>query len=383
MNILVLGIPFNEGMAGSLRVRNLLGPMIAQRDVRISNLYSFPFHENSASEDGSNILSIPLNPKNLSSVWSYLSRSFRFINKLKKGKQNILYSYDTPDIKTFPLILYAKLKGYKIILDIVEDSRSEASTVGMLNKLRIVSGVYLLKLSRVYADRILVLSSHLEILMKRYVPGNGRVVFVPVTVDFANFPTKIIYSAIPQKIFYGGSFAKKDGLECLIKAFDQVWNSYPSMELVLTGKGETGPDFEEIMKLIDGLPSKGSIHYLGYLSSQQYYKTLNEADIFIANRNNSMAAHTGFPSKLIEYLATGKAVIASNVGDVGRFLTHRKDALLVAPENQLEMQQAITLLLESPYLIATIGAEGRRTALRQFDNKQHSEAVYKLIAELV
>ena len=382
MNILVIGIPFNEGMAGSLRVRNLLEPIVAEGKAVVSNLYSYPFYETSTSVCSDRLLAISLNPKNPSSVWAYLRDSFRFIKKVKKTGKNILYSYDTPDLKTIPLILFARWKGYKVILDIVEDSRSDSSTVSWLNKLRIRSGIYLLKMSNIYADLVFVLSSHLENLMKGYVTDQSRVVFVPVTVDFGNYPKQITYSKSPSKLFYGGSFAKKDGLQCLILAFDQVWKDYPNLELILTGKGEIGPDFEAIMALIASLPSKVNIHYLGYLSSKQYYKTLNEADIFIANRNNSMAAYSGFPSKLIEYLATGKAVIASEVGDVGRFLTHRKDALLVAPENQLAMEQAITLLLESPELIGAIGAEGRRTALGQFDNKQHSKTVYKLFSEL-
>lgn len=383
MNILVIGIAFKEGMAGSLRVRNLLEPMAAENNAVISNLYSFPFYEPTIPVADKNLLAIPLNPKNMGSVWSYLQKSFRFINGLRQDKDNILYAYDTPDLKTIPLILYAKWKGYKIVLDIVEDSRSEASTINWINKLRIRSGVYLLKLSRKYADLILVLSSHLENLMKHYVPEPGRVVFVPVTVNFRNYPTNITYSDFPTKLFYGGSFAKKDGLQYLIKAFDQVWKDHPKLELILTGKGEVGPDFDEIMGLINTLPSKENIRYLGYLSTSQYYKTLNESDIFIANRNNSMAAKSGFPSKLIEFLATGKAVIASQVGDVGRFLTHRKDALLIAPENQLALQQAITLFIDFPRQIEEIGKEGRKTALRQFDCITHSQKVYDLLNDII
>lgn len=382
MNILVLGIPLKEGMAGSLRVRNLLNPLLESRGVVISNLYSFPYYESADNIIAHDLLALSLNPRKPASVWNYIKSSFSFIKKVGQSGQNILYAYDTPDIKTIPLILYAKFKGYKIILDIVEDSRSDASTVGWLNKLRILSGVYLLKWASFYADRVLVLSSHLEELMKHYVKGKGRVVFIPVTVNFENFPQEVSFSPNPCQLFYGGSFAKKDGLECLLRAFDKANRDYPGLQLVLTGKGETAPDFDAVMSLIDTLSSKYNITYLGYLSSIDYYKTLNNADVFIANRNNSMSAHSGFPSKLIEYLATGKAVIVSNVGDVGRFLSNGKDALLVTADDQEEMYEAIIKLMQTPQLISQIGANGRETARRLFDNRKHSETLYEIMKEI-
>ena len=57
----------------------------------------------------------------------------------------MLYNYNYADLKNIVFMLYAKMIGYKIILDIIEDNRFEAH-VGFINKLRFKTSIVFIQI---------------------------------------------------------------------------------------------------------------------------------------------------------------------------------------------------------------------------------------------
>jgi len=379
MHILVFGIPLREGMAGSVRVRNLLYPLVSDASVTINNLY-FALQADGLSDAGrSDELKIDLNFKSVFSILSYLYKSLYFINKcFISGKKNVFYLYETPDIKTFIPLAFAKLMGYKVVLDIVEDNSEAASFGGRINKIRIQSGAYILKNFQSLIDLNIVISSHLEKLLLQYTQPH-KVVFIPVTMDISKFITNDILKKEVNTLFYGGSFGKKDGLPLLLEAFEAVCKEHPTLQLVLTGKGENVDDFNEFMSLVQKSNFVDRISYKGFIPSAEYQGLLNSCEIFCVIRDNSGAANTGFPSKLAEYLATGKAVIVTNVGDVASYLVDKENALLVPPEDLDSLVAAIRYLINNPEQVNVIGSKGREVAINRFNNRIESQKLFNVL----
>ncbi|MEB2782625.1 glycosyltransferase [Algoriphagus sp. C2-6-M1] len=383
MHILIFGVPLYEGMAGSVRVRNLIQPISKKIGGNISNLYFSLQAENCEVPKSNKDLEINLNFKSVNSIFYYLKSSIYFItNRFSRNEENIFYLYETPDLKTiFPLI-YAKIIGYKIVVDIVEDNSLAASFGGSINRIRIKSGSFILKNLQFLIDLNLVISTHLKNLVISANNDLSRVLYIPVTMDIGKYPINPQPTKIANRIFYGGSFGKKDGLESLIIAFERVCGSYPDLKLVLTGKGENKADFEHIMDLIQNSVFTNRIEYKGFLSSAEYHDMLNSCDIFCVIRDNSDAANSGFPSKLAEFLATGKAVIVSSVGDVPSFLKDKVNALLIQPGSIEDLVSALRFLIDDPSKIDQIGKLGREVAFKSFNNLIESEKLYKKLLTL-
>ncbi|MGF2414764.1 MAG: glycosyltransferase [Ferruginibacter sp.] len=95
---------------------------------------------------------------------------------------------------------------------------------------------------------------------------------------------------------------------------------------------------------------------------------LNECDIFCMTRVNSKFANAGFPFKLGEFLASGKAVIATNVGDVPNYLFNDINAMVVNPDSVEEIVDALLILIEHPEKRQALGKEARKTAEKFFDS---------------
>ena len=120
------------------------------------------------------------------------------------------------------------------------------------------------------------------------------------------------------------------------------------------------------------------IIFKGFLSKDEYYNVLNECDIFCMTRINSQFANAGFPFKLGEFLATGKAVISTNVSDVNKFIRNGENALIIRPSSEDEIAEALIYILKNPILINKLGTEGRKTAELNFDSEKISLDLFQI-----
>ena len=83
----------------------------------------------------------------------------------------------------------------------------------------------------------------------------------------------------------------------------------------------------------------------------------------------------GSPTKLFEYMAMGKGIVASRLGQIGEVLQHEETALLVEPGNVDQLTGAILRLTSSPELRERLGAAARRTAIERHTWKHNAQRV--------
>jgi glycosyltransferase involved in cell wall biosynthesis len=376
-NLVLVGVSYFDGMASSTRVRNLLAPLVNKNYIKASNLI-YQKDANGLSEkkgvlNNINYQVIGFGKSNPFSIFSFFWKGIRFLHKNKsRSQKNILYNYDQPDLRNIFFLFYAKLIGYKIILDIIEDNRYYTNFPRLLTKIKIKSSIYFIKHSRFFVHGIIAISNHLYKEMEKVSKGKFPIHLIPITVDLNKFEKKGQYQ-IPAdfKIFYGGSFGEKDGLEYLIKAFEKISLQFNNVTLILTGRG-ADHDLKPIHQIIKSSTFKEKILFKGYLSVDEYYRLINECDIFCMTRIKSKFADAGFPFKLGEFLSTGKAVIATNVGDVNKFIQNKKNGLLINPSSAEEITNALLYLLNNPESINAMGIEGRKTAEFNFDSEKIS-----------
>jgi glycosyltransferase involved in cell wall biosynthesis len=75
----------------------------------------------------------------------------------------------------------------------------------------------------------------------------------------------------------------------------------------------------------------------------------------------------GSPTKLFEYMAMGKAIVASRLDQLAEVLEHERTALLVTPGNPEELEQAILRLALDSAERETLGAAARQAAVERHD----------------
>lgn len=109
--------------------------------------------------------------------------------------------------------------------------------------------------------------------------------------------------SVQKTIVYTGKLDKSFGIMNLIQAFSMIDN--PNIRLLICGNGEEASNVERAAE------KDKRITYKGQVASEEARKFIIDGDILVNPRqNNSEYTKYSFPSKIIDYLATGNAVIA-------------------------------------------------------------------------
>jgi len=264
-------------------------------------------------------------------------------------------------------LTYARRLGYKIVFDIVEDddyAMRISRTVS--HRIKTLLTQYLIRRIRTLASGIIVISTHLHQKYAKLTSSAVPLHLLPISIDSGRHQPKAKCFSDSPTLFYSGSFGQKDGVSVLLEAFELMAAEHKRIRLVLTGKGSEEA-MRPILKQIDSSPYKNRIDYKGYLDEKDYYSILNTVDIPCMTRTDTAYAQAGFPFKLGEFLATGKAVIASRVSDVDSLLQNKKNAILVTPGSSDAIVNAVKYLLSHPEESRGIGQAGKEVAEAQFD----------------
>lgn len=297
----------------------------------------------------------------LFTVAKYMFQGVSFLRQCKSdGKKNVLYCYGGLTLENIIFVLFGRLFGYLVVLDIVEDNTFIKEKMHLLGKLKWQSGEIMESYIPQLANGLVVISSYLERLYQKELGTAVPICLIPICAKCQQRPVKK-QDGGPVKFIYSGSFAKKDGLEVLIKAFQQVHKKVGNCMLILTGTGSNVPEYQS---LIAGHPA---IQYMGYLDDSEFPAFLQKADVLCITRTGSTYANAGFPFKLGEYLATGNPVVVSDVGDVSHYLENMKDAIIVKADDVAEVEKAMEFCIRNPEEAAKIGLNGQLKCKQYFD----------------
>jgi glycosyltransferase involved in cell wall biosynthesis len=109
-------------------------------------------------------------------------------------------------------------------------------------------------------------------------------------------------------------------------------------------------------------------------------REMSSAGLFALPRKDALFSRAGFATKLAEYLATGRPVVTSAVGDIGLYLRDGRDAFL-APAGA-GFADKLREALADPVRASEIGQAGRETATRCFGVGEHGKRLAAFLDSL-
>jgi glycosyltransferase involved in cell wall biosynthesis len=191
------------------------------------------------------------------------------------------------------------------------------------------------------------------------------VILIPMSVDVTRFES---HNAVSEKwITYCGVLNdEKDGTSLLIKAFFKLNKNYPQHKLLLIGPPVDERTGKMYLRLVQQMKLEQDVVFFGPAGNEQIPELLMKSALLVLPRPDSLQATYGFPTKLGEYLATGKPVIASKVGEIGEYLMDGINAFLAKPGNSDSLAAKMEEALSNEKASAEIGRKGRKLVLDKF-----------------
>lgn len=256
---------------------------------------------------------------------------------------------------------------------------------------RIRGGVFWFVLYRVLlpaADHVFVQSEQ----MRRDIAAHGvkleKMTAVPMGVRAASavtMPANAPRSLIPAEercFLYLGTLDRVRRLDFLVRVLARVRRSVPGAKLYVVGRGDDPRDEQVLLEEAAAEKVTDALVMVGQLPQQQAFRYVAEADVCVSPFFPTPILNSTSPTKLVEYMAMGKAVVANDHPEQ-RLVIEQSGGGYCVPWDEDAFAKAIVQLLNSPQTAREMGERGRQYVLRNRSYQAIADLVEGRIAQVV
>jgi glycosyltransferase involved in cell wall biosynthesis len=154
----------------------------------------------------------------------------------------------------------------------------------------------------------------------------------------------------------------------LLRAAQRVKTEVPEAVFVIAGEGELRAETE---KLAGELGLRESCLFIGRCASVP--DLLAASDVCVLSSQAE-----GFSNSILEYMAAGRAVVATNVGGASEAIVEGETGYLVSAGDDRAMAERLTALLRDPEKRRTMGVKGRRRVEERFSTETRLKSTIAL-----
>jgi len=202
------------------------------------------------------------------------------------------------------------------------------------------------------AHGVIALSEQWRAAIQGVIPG-ANVVVVPNPVEIPAWTPGLD----GQTVLYLGVVKEAKGVYDLLRAWPRVLARHPQARLVLGGSGE----LDRARALAAELGVGESVEMPGWTVGEAKQALMRRAAAFV------LPSHfEALPMAVLEAMAAGLPVVATNVGGIPDVIDTGRDGLLVEPKDEAGIAGALSLLLASPARRDEIGRAARLRASATF-----------------
>lgn len=267
-----------------------------------------------------------------------------------------------------PIIRFAKTNSIKIVHERTEYP-FVVSGNGLIQKINLK--IYLSFVLKKF-DGIYVISKSLKEYFNRILDNKIPVAIINMIVDPTRF--KIVPNNKIHKykyIAYCGTLNdSKDGVDILLQAFGDALLTKKinnDIKLMLIGNCELASFQKKLDNILEEKNCRDNVIFMGRVERIKIPELLNEASALALARPESKQAEGGFPTKLGEYLATGKPVIITKVGEICNFLTDGQNAFVANPGDVNSFSEKISKVFADYPKSLEIGKNGEKLVENEFN----------------
>jgi phosphatidyl-myo-inositol alpha-mannosyltransferase len=204
--------------------------------------------------------------------------------------------------------------------------------------------------------RIAVSEAAREFVAERF-PGDYRI--IPNGIDFKRFATPLESPSEHDddrlNVLFVGRLEKRKGLTFLLRAWSLVRREFPTARLVVVGG--RGRRLESLRRYAAN-QQWPEVLFAGHVSPEDLVRYYQTCDVFCA----PSTGQESFGIVLLEAMAAGRAIVASDIPGYAEVVTHGREGLLVPPKDAEALAMSLGHLLADAQLRRELGARGQQKA---------------------
>jgi len=369
---IITNAPFPQGVAATNRIISYVKALI-HRDVGVKVYITKPteksgniinrntegFFEAIEYEYLSDSTIWPQNKSKIFKLGVLIKGYIKLIVKVINERPGIIITYTKDFTTKLLLIVLKRILNFNLFFEETEYPNILSKKTNKFYK-----KLYL-KLYK-WADGMIVMTNELSDYYSKL--GVMNLFNLPMTVDSSRF-SESSHLITPKKYFIyvggNGGFVR-DGVFNIIQGFGLICNSYPDYRLYIVGAIEkSASNFLIINNYIKEQNMTDKVLFLGSKLPEEIPLLLMQAKGIIMAPPADFPSG-GFPTKLGEFLASGRPVICTKVSEIPLYL-NSDNSFLVNPKDINGIRDAVEYIIDNPENSNKVGLNGKHLAETTFN----------------
>jgi len=240
-----------------------------------------------------------------------------------------------------------------------------------------------LKFLRKYTDCFVCPSEEVKRELIEYKFPEERIKKIPNGVDIkkfspvnGNIKEKIKQSlnlSYNKVVTFTGRLVLGKGLEILLSTWKKIISLFPDSHLLILGKGSLK---DTLQNMTNELKIKEYVTFKGEVKNIDQY--LKASDVFILP---SLAE--GLSNALLEAMACGLPVVATNIGGTKEVIKNGMNGILVEPKNSEQLAQAVLSLIRDEKRAQRLGRNAQKTVKESYSLDRISKKYTQIYSQLL
>jgi len=230
------------------------------------------------------------------------------------------------------------------------------------------------------SQSLTVVSLNMIEAVKKLGVTNKKIYVIPMGVDLKTRFIPAETTRINNNMLFVGRLVEKKGLYYLIHALPLILKRHPQVTLLIAGDG---PEKINLKRACEKLGINANVRFLGAVKNDLLPALYQTSGVFVFP---SVIAddgdREGFGLVLVEALGCECAAIVTDLPAMQDIIEDGKTGLVIPQKNIRKLAEKVILLLEDQKLRESLGREGRRYVLRNFDWMIIAEKYRKLIESI-
>lgn len=208
--------------------------------------------------------------------------------------------------------------------------------------------------------------------------GTEDVYLIRNGLNLDDFPVRSLQNDLPDKplILAAGAFNEPKGFHVLIEACAQLKAQGLPFRCNIIGEGPERARLEGLVKRLD---PEGLVSLPGACSFRQLRAAYYEASIFVMPSVDSPVGSDGLPTVLIESMAIGVPVVATDKAGIPDLVQDRVTGLVAPPGDAKALARCLSELLSDKELRINLAREARKAVEAEFDIERSAQRLLCLV----
>jgi glycosyltransferase involved in cell wall biosynthesis len=290
------------------------------------------------------------------------------------GRADVVVAESPPLFTGAAAIAYAATKRAALVVNVADRWPASAVELGALRQRRLIDAASWLE-QRCYraAAELVSVSDRMAAELEALDSARGKVRVIGPAVDVEAFRQGPPPAGRPLRLLYAGTVGAAQGLETVVEAARLAGPD--AVQLTIAGDGA------EAAAIRDSLDRSrvANVRMLGSVPHDQVPGLYADAHAAVVALRALPIFDEAIPTKLLEAMAAGRAVLLSGRGEAARLVSRHEAGIVVAPESPAALAAGLRQLAHDPDRLQALGAAGRRAAAEKFSRERFIDRWWDLL----